>query len=308
MVDAANEQKQNGNRAVIIFAGPNGSGKSTANAKVLNDPAIGFDGTYINADDIAKTLTGNFSSPQELNIAAAEQAETRRNKCLESGESFAFETVMSTPEKVALMSQARARGYDVHLVFVTTSDPAINAARVANRVALGGHDVPFDAIYNRYESAMKLLPVAIEQATSVYVFDNSEDGREAILVAQKSKGGELEIAVNDNTPSWAKERLQVDHDDRLASLAMLGQALQAKGFTAGVDRLEMAEAANGISYDGKTIAATTFHVLQQGDQHHFLLHSRALAQDRAYRVGAQEKVTYAYERGKTKGIDKSLER
>jgi predicted ABC-type ATPase len=53
---------------------------------------------------------------------------------------------MSTPEKVALMSQARARGYDVHLLFVTTEDPEINVQRVTNRVVLGGHDVPADAL------------------------------------------------------------------------------------------------------------------------------------------------------------------
>jgi hypothetical protein len=32
---------------------------------------------------------------------------------------------------------------------------------------------------------MQLLPVAIEQATSVLVFDNSVPGRDAVLVAQK---------------------------------------------------------------------------------------------------------------------------
>lgn len=295
-------------KTVIVFAGPNGSGKSTVNAKVLANPALGFDGVYINADDIAKTISGVFASPRDLNIAAAEQAEALRNKCLDSGQSFAFETVMSTPEKVALMSQARRRGYEVHLVFVTTKDAEINVARVANRVALGGHDVPADAIRNRYESAMRLLPVAIEQATSVLVYDNSVNEGEAVLVAQKLRDSDLEIFSNAETPSWAIDRLQRDHSARVESLGALGVALQKEGFNPGFQRLEMAEAAHGLRYDGRTVAVTALHLLQAASTDTFVMHSRALAQDRAYRVGVSESVTYAYDKGKIQSVDKDLGR
>jgi predicted ABC-type ATPase len=295
-------------KTVIVFAGPNGSGKSTVNARVLADPALGFDGVYINADDIAKTIKGVFASPRDLNIAAAEQAEILRNKCLDSGQSFAFETVMSTPEKVALMSQARARGYDVHLVFVTTEDPEINVARVANRVALGGHDVPAEAIRSRYEAAMRLLPVAIEQATSVLVYDNSANEREAVLVAQKMRGSELEIFSNSETPAWAVERLQRDHNARIESLGALGFALQREGFDPARQRLDMAEAANGLKYDGRMVAVTALHLLQEASKDSFVMHSRALAQERTYRVGSVGSVTYAYDKGKIPKIDNDRER
>lgn len=295
-------------KTVIVFAGPNGSGKSTVNAKVLSDPALGFDGVYINADDIAKTLRGDFADATELNIAAAVEAEKRRKDCLETGKSFAFETVMSTPEKVALMSQARAQGYEVHLVFVTTQDPEINVDRVANRVALGGHDVPADSIRSRYESAMRLLPVAIEQATSVLIYDNSVNEREAVLVAQKMRDTELQILSTPDVPSWAFERLQRDHNARLESLNVLGQALQKEGFSRDSQRLEMAEAVNGARYDGRTIAVTALHLLQQADKTNFVMHSRALSQERTYRVGNNESVTYAFDKGKIKSIEKEIDR
>lgn len=295
-------------KAVIVFAGPNGSGKSTINAQVLADPELGFDGVYINADDIAKNLKGTFASPFELNVAAAEEAEKLRLQCLDAGKSFAFETVMSTPEKVALMSQARARGYDVHLVFVTTENADINVQRVANRVALGGHDVAPDAIRNRYESAMKLLPVAIEQASTVMVFDNSVAGRVPVLVAKKMYESDLQIFETPETPAWAFERLQKDHNLRLESLGALGLALQAEGFEAGRSRLEMAEAANGLRYDGRTVAVTALHLLQEASKDAFVMHSRALAQNRSYRVGNNESVTYAFDKGKIKSFDKDVER
>jgi predicted ABC-type ATPase len=285
-------------KTVIVFAGPNGSGKSTINARVLSDPALGFDGIYINADDISKTLYGDFASPRDRNIAAAQQAEEMRMKCLDNGSSFAFETVMSTPEKVALLSQARARGYDVHLVFVTTQDADINVQRVANRVALGGHDVPTDAIRSRYEAAMRLLPVAIEQATTVLVYDNSVPGRDAVLVAHKMRGAELRVLNNPETPAWAFERLQRDLHTRTESLAALGRALLKEGFDTASQKLGMAEAAHGLRYEGRIVAITAQHVLQQSGPDNYVMHSRALAQERAYYVGANVPVTYGYDKGK----------
>ena len=96
---------------VIVFAGPNGSGKSTINEAFLNDPRSRFTGEYINADDIAKTLTAQYPDYTARNIAAAEIAEARRKDAIAQGKPFAFETVMSTPEKIAILTQAKARGY-----------------------------------------------------------------------------------------------------------------------------------------------------------------------------------------------------
>lgn len=308
MVAPADDEAQPGAKMVIVFAGPNGSGKSTINADVLADPALGFDGVYINADDIAKNLPGDFASPRDRNIAAAERAEQLRLDCLSSGKSFAFETVMSTPEKVALMSQARARGFDVHLVFVTLESADLNIQRVANRVREGGHDVPSDAIRSRYESAMKLLPVAIEQATTVLVYDNSVNGRGAVLVAYKMRDTELQLSDATSTPAWVFEKLQQQHNARLESLATLALALQKEGFKTDSSRLEMAEAADGLKYDGRTVAFTALHLLQQAEKGDYVIHARALAQERNYRSGSVESVTYAYDRGKIAKIEPERDR
>jgi predicted ABC-type ATPase len=56
--------------------------------------------------------------------------------------------------QVALMTQAKVAGFEVGLVFVTTSDPKINVKRVANRVELGGHSVKLDKIRSRYHDAL----------------------------------------------------------------------------------------------------------------------------------------------------------
>lgn len=121
----------------IVFAGPNGSGKSTITSAVVENPAL-FKREYINADDIAKSLEVDIPNYRERNIKAATIAEERRLAAFEERRAVAFETVLSTPEKIALMTQAKAKGYEVTLVFVTTKDPEINVQRVSNRVDLGG--------------------------------------------------------------------------------------------------------------------------------------------------------------------------
>lgn len=157
MSQSGDAQKDGSAPVMFVFAGPNGSGKSSINAQVLKNPALGFSGEYINADDIAKSMESQIPDYQTRNIKAAELAESRRAIALQAGHSFAFESVMSTPEKVALLTQARERGFEVALVFVTTDDAEKNVARVSNRVAMGGHAVEPDTVRRRYASAMQLL-------------------------------------------------------------------------------------------------------------------------------------------------------
>lgn len=72
----------------------------------------------------------------------------------------------------------------MRVFFIGTSDPRINAARVADRVIRGGHTVPIEKIVRRYERSMANLPLAISIAHRVYVFDNSVEGAEARLCAR----------------------------------------------------------------------------------------------------------------------------
>lgn len=293
MIGAAPEHPSDPPRVVLMFAGPNGSGKSTVTYEVLKDPEPPFDGPYINADDIAKTLP--IRDDVERNVAAAVQAEALRKECMERGESFAFETVMSTPEKVAIITQARARGYEVNLVFVTTSNPSINVARVADRVAKKGHPVAESAIRSRYQVAMSLLPVAVELASSAVVFDNSITDRSASMVAWRFPPEALQI--EDGAPAWVRDTLERPYAQRRDSLAALALA-HHQDAPAGPPRCAIAEAAHGKNYTGRIVAASQFHVLQHIEDNRYLVHSRELTQPRTYERGATQTVSYAYDKGK----------
>lgn len=272
---------------VIVIAGPNGSGKSSITAANVGDPEV-FSGEYINADDIARELANDIPDDRERNLKAAQIAEARRLTALSEGRDFAFETVMSTPEKVALMTQAKALGYRVSLVFVTTADPEINVGRVAGRVADGGHAVDPDAIRRRYHAAMALLPAAFEQADQAAVWDNTED--EPLLVATKS---DEQVAYPDEGAEvpWVAEKLAGPYMQRLASRKLLSASLNDG------QPVHVAEAVNGKDYVGQVLRVTAHHVLQEvgGER---LLHDRQLAATATFEVGREQAVGYRYQHGK----------
>lgn len=74
---------------------------------------------------------------------AANLADDARRDLLKRGLSFCMETVFSDPvgDKVQFLKDAQSAGYTVIGVFITLSDPALSAARVAQRVGRGSHDV-----------------------------------------------------------------------------------------------------------------------------------------------------------------------
>lgn len=136
---------------------------------------------------------------------ASVAGEFLRQKLLEQGTSFTFETVMSHPSKVDLLAQAKAAGYRTYLYFVATDDPAINISRVRNRVRLGGHAVPEDRIEPRYHRSLALLMDAIRLTNRAYIFDNSGDNadRKHTWLAEIIDGQTLELKT-DRIPGWFK--------------------------------------------------------------------------------------------------------
>jgi predicted ABC-type ATPase len=132
---------------------------------------------------------------------ASVAADFIRHKLLETGTSFTFETVMSSPDKVAFLQKAQLRGYRTYLYYVATEDPIINILRVQRRVSLGGHPVPEDKIIARYGRSLDLLVDAIRHTNRAYIFDNST--HQQIWTAEITDGEFLEMKT-DRMPAWFK--------------------------------------------------------------------------------------------------------
>ena len=132
-------------------------------------------------------------------------ADWLRQKLIERRASFTFETVMSSPDKIAFLKTAQASGFRTYLYFVATQDPRINIARVRNRVLQGGHDVPEDKIVARYARSLALLPAAIAASSRTYIFDNS--GSEQIYLAEITDGRQLQLQTQ-VVPVWFQNVLE----------------------------------------------------------------------------------------------------
>lgn len=214
---------------VTMIAGPNGSGKSFLKASLEQD-GIAF-GEYLNADDIAKTLDGD---PVTIGRRAQEIVRERRDAALSERRDYSWETVMSHPSHVEHLRQAKAAGYEARLFYVATEDPRINTGRVANRVALGGHDVPADRIVSRYERSLAGLADAVEVADVARVWDNSDSQRPFRVVADRDPDGL--VVRGEGVPAWARRHLVDPLRERLRIETEAERRRREMGEQAGLAR------------------------------------------------------------------------
>jgi len=127
-----------------------------------------------------------------------------RRKLVLSHQSFTFETVMSSPDKINFLAKAQQFGYRTYLYYVAIDSPLINISRVKYRVKTGGHDVPTDKIESRYYRSLDLLFEAVKFTNRAYIFDNSGD--EFQWIAEVTEGKEIEIKT-EYYPMWLKTYL-----------------------------------------------------------------------------------------------------
>ena len=186
---------------MIVIAGPNGSGKTSVTQRFLHHEWA--EGTlYINPDEVAQNKFGDWNS-QEAVSKAANFCAALREECLQNRTSFVFETVMSAKDKIDFVCKAKEAGYFIRLFFISTSHPSINAARIANRVMKGGHDVPITKIVSRYYKSLANCRTVAPIVDRLYVYDNSIDDEDARLLFRLANG-EMKKMYVANIPDWAR--------------------------------------------------------------------------------------------------------
>lgn len=169
---------------LVVIAGPNGSGKTAITKSLRNNyPHWTKDLVEVNPDVIAQKEFGDWNNIDSI-LKAAQRAEEIREECLKEHRSFLFETVLSIPDKVDFIRRAKKAGFFIRLVFVSTNNPKLNFLRIAWRVEQGGHTVPKDKIYARYERSLKLALEAASIVDRAYFVDNSRDLSEETLMVE----------------------------------------------------------------------------------------------------------------------------
>ena len=131
---------------VVIMAGPNGAGKTTLSREVVSgELEIRH---YVNADTIARGLS-DFHS-EEMAFKAGKLMLQHLHELAAEKVNFAFETTLASRTFAPWISNLKRDGYRFHLFFVWVPAADVSIARVAARVASGGHHVPADTIQRRY--------------------------------------------------------------------------------------------------------------------------------------------------------------
>lgn len=186
---------------LIIFAGPNGAGKTFITQKFLHNESNKTT-AYININEVANEMFGDWNSIDSI-IKAANYCAEWRERCIEEKQSFVFETVMTSEDKIKFITKAKEEGFFVRLFFISTSNPAINASRIAGRVMKGGHDVPITKIISRYFKSIRNCKNLSKIVDRLYVYDNSIDGEDAKIQFRLSNGKLEKVYVKD-IPQWAQ--------------------------------------------------------------------------------------------------------
>ena len=155
---------------IFVIAGPNGAGKTTFATEYLPNEADCP--VFVNAD-----LIGAGLSPFRPHLAAVRAARLMSQQIdehLRKGCSFAFETTLSGRGYAQRIPRWQALGYRVTLFFLRLPTPEMAIARVAQRVARGGHGVPTSTILRRFSRGWRNFEnVYRDLADDWKLYDNS---------------------------------------------------------------------------------------------------------------------------------------
>ncbi|MBK6265355.1 zeta toxin family protein [Marivirga sp. S37H4] len=180
-------------KKLYVIAGCNGAGKTTASYTIL--PEILDCKEFVNADEIAKGISP--FQPEKVRIEAGRMMLKRIKNLLEAGESFAFETTLSTRSYVTFIEKAKQLGYQVTCLFFLLDSEELAISRVATRVKEGGHHIPEEVIRRRYKSGLKnFFNLFLHRVDNWLFVNNSGDSYEII-----AEGSLNDITVN-NVLQW----------------------------------------------------------------------------------------------------------
>lgn len=157
-------------KKIVIIAGPNGAGKTTFAREFLPREAGCPD--FINVDLIAAGLSP--FAPERVALRAAKLMLGEIARRVRKGDSFAFETTLSGHNYARLIPRWRVAGYHVKLIFLSLPSADLAVARVATRVAQGGHSVPENVVRRRFESGLRHFHEIYKPLISSWVlYDNT---------------------------------------------------------------------------------------------------------------------------------------
>lgn len=191
---------------LLVLAGVNGAGKSSVAGVRLR--ASGLD--YFNPDEVTRQVQAAGMDEDAANALAWQEGRDRLRRAITQSENFAIETTLGGRTIPALIARA-CTSHAVTIWFTGLDSPEHHAARVAARVAAGGHDIPLQKIRTRWDSARTNLIALLPRLHKLFVYDNSTESdlierADPLLLLHVQDGRIVGPAHRQlaHTPDWAK--------------------------------------------------------------------------------------------------------
>jgi len=198
---------------IFVLAGCNGAGKSSLGGQAFEAAGV----PYFNPDLAAREATaaasaqGRSLTQVEANAWAWSEGVARLRRAIAEHRNYALETTLGGETIVGLLLEAAAAGLGVSVWFVGLESVELHVARVAHRVARGGHDIPRSDIERRYVRGRLNLIRLLAVLRQLVVYDNSAQADPAApakvrprLVLRMAGGVIAAPADLSRTPEWAK--------------------------------------------------------------------------------------------------------
>jgi len=176
---------------IYIIAGPNGSGKTTFAKTFL--PEYAKCERFINADLIAAGLSP--FSPQQAAIKSGKLVLEQIKEYSKNGVDFGFETTMSGVTYLKYFKMFKEKGYEINIFFLWIPDPKLAIARIKDRVAQGGHNVPVKDIKRRFNRSIENFFTHYHLLADKWILFNNAELKPKIIA--KKQNTQIDIIDND---------------------------------------------------------------------------------------------------------------
>lgn len=196
---------------ILVLAGVNGAGKSSVGGSILQDHGL----TWFNPDTYARELVRELGvDATDANARAWQYGKSMLERAMAYGTNYAFETTLGGNTITALLYKA-SKTHDVVMLYCGLSSPELHLARVAMRVANGGHHISEEKIRERWNKSRLNVIRLLPSLARLQVFDNSrqaqpgEDIPDPVLVLYVENGRVLAPDATDATalqavPEWVR--------------------------------------------------------------------------------------------------------
>lgn len=129
---------------LVLLAGPNGAGKTTFINGFLRERAEAFE--FVNPDEVARGLPQGGGR----DLAAGRRVLKRLDGLIARRADIVLETTLATRAHAVRVRACKAAGYRFELVYLRLPSAEASIARVARRMAEGGHGIPEETLRRRF--------------------------------------------------------------------------------------------------------------------------------------------------------------